>query len=58
MVGRSNIVGKPIAVMMVQKKTGANATVTVCHTRTRDMATHTKRADILIVAATYLNETC
>jgi len=50
-VGRSNIVGKPISIMMVQKKVGANATVTVCHTRTKDMATHTKRADILIVAA-------
>ena len=50
-VGRSNIVGKPISIMMVQKKEGANATVTVCHTRTRDMAAHTKRADILIVAA-------
>jgi methylenetetrahydrofolate dehydrogenase (NADP+)/methenyltetrahydrofolate cyclohydrolase len=50
-VGRSNIVGKPIAIMMLQKKVGANATVTVCHTRTRDMAAHTRRADILIVAA-------
>jgi len=50
-VGRSNIVGKPISVMMVQKKVGANATVTVCHTRTKDMAAHTLRADILIVAA-------
>jgi methylenetetrahydrofolate dehydrogenase (NADP+)/methenyltetrahydrofolate cyclohydrolase len=50
-VGRSNIVGKPISIMMVQKKTGANSTVTVCHTRTRDMAAHTLRADILIVAA-------
>jgi methylenetetrahydrofolate dehydrogenase (NADP+)/methenyltetrahydrofolate cyclohydrolase len=50
-VGRSNIVGKPIAVMMLQKKAGANATVTVCHTRTRDMAAHTRRADILVVAA-------
>ena len=50
-VGRSNIVGKPIAVMMLQKKAGANSTVTVCHTRTRDMAAHTTRADILIVAA-------
>jgi TPP-dependent indolepyruvate ferredoxin oxidoreductase alpha subunit len=50
-VGRSNIVGKPIAVMMLQKKNGANATVTVCHTRTRDVAEHTRRADILIVAA-------
>nr|HID58889.1 bifunctional methylenetetrahydrofolate dehydrogenase/methenyltetrahydrofolate cyclohydrolase FolD [Desulfobacterales bacterium] len=50
-VGRSNIVGKPIANMLMQKKPGANATVTVCHTRTKDMAFHTKRADILIVAA-------
>ena len=50
-VGRSNIVGKPIANILLQKKDGANATVTVCHTRTRDMAFHTKRADILIVAA-------
>jgi len=50
-VGRSNIVGKPIANMMLQKATGANATVTVIHTRTKDMAAHCKRADILIVAA-------
>lgn len=50
-VGRSNIVGKPIANLMLQKRDGGNATVTVCHTRTRDMAFHTKRADILIVAA-------
>jgi len=50
-VGRSNIVGKPISIMMLQKKAGANATVTVCHTRTRDMAAHTSRADVLIVAA-------
>jgi methylenetetrahydrofolate dehydrogenase (NADP+)/methenyltetrahydrofolate cyclohydrolase len=50
-VGRSNIVGKPVAVMMLQKKEGANATVTVCHTGSRDMAEHTRRADILIVAA-------
>jgi methylenetetrahydrofolate dehydrogenase (NADP+)/methenyltetrahydrofolate cyclohydrolase len=50
-VGRSNIVGKPIANMLLQKAPGANATVTVCHTRTRDMAFHTRRADILIVAA-------
>ncbi len=50
-VGRSNIVGKPIANILLQKKDGANATVTVCHTRTKDMAFHTKRADILIVAA-------
>lgn len=50
-VGRSNIVGKPIANILYQKKEGANATVTVCHTRTKDIAFHTKRADILIVAA-------
>mgnify|MGYP001149040840 CR=1 FL=1 len=50
-VGRSNIVGKPIANMLLQKKRGANATVTVCHTQTRDLAFHTRRADILIVAA-------
>lgn len=50
-VGRSNIVGKPIANMMMQKAKGANATVTIVHTGTKDMAAHTKRADILIVAA-------
>jgi methylenetetrahydrofolate dehydrogenase (NADP+)/methenyltetrahydrofolate cyclohydrolase len=50
-VGRSNIVGKPIANMMLQKGPGANATVTVVHTATRDLAFHCKRADILIVAA-------
>ena len=50
-VGRSNIVGKPIANMMLQKAKGANATVTVVHTRTKDLAFHCKRADILIVAA-------
>lgn len=51
-VGRSNIVGKPIANMLIQKnRKGANATVTICHTGTKDLASHTKRADILIVAA-------
>jgi methylenetetrahydrofolate dehydrogenase (NADP+)/methenyltetrahydrofolate cyclohydrolase len=50
-VGRSNIVGKPIANILLQKAPGANATVTIVHTRTRDMAFHTRRADILIVAA-------
>jgi methylenetetrahydrofolate dehydrogenase (NADP+)/methenyltetrahydrofolate cyclohydrolase len=50
-VGRSNIVGKPIANILLQKAKGANATVTICHTRTRDLALHCKRADILIVAA-------
>lgn len=50
-VGRSNIVGKPIANIMLQKGVGANSTVTVVHTGTRDMDVHCKRADILIVAA-------
>ncbi len=50
-VGRSNIVGKPIANMMFQKGDGANSTVTVVHTRTKDLAAHCRRADILIVAA-------
>jgi methylenetetrahydrofolate dehydrogenase (NADP+)/methenyltetrahydrofolate cyclohydrolase len=50
-VGRSNIVGKPIANMMLQKGPGANSTVTIAHTGTRDLASHCKRADILIVAA-------
>jgi methylenetetrahydrofolate dehydrogenase (NADP+)/methenyltetrahydrofolate cyclohydrolase len=50
-VGRSNIVGKPLMNMLVQKKPMANATVTVCHTRTKDLSAHTKRADIVIAAA-------
>ncbi len=50
-LGRSNIVGKPIANILLQKKEGANATVTVCHTGTKDISLHTRRADILIVAA-------
>jgi methylenetetrahydrofolate dehydrogenase (NADP+)/methenyltetrahydrofolate cyclohydrolase len=49
-VGRSNIVGKPLAALMVQKGPGANATVTVCHTGTRDLEVHTLRADILVAA--------
>ncbi|MFA7384273.1 MAG: bifunctional methylenetetrahydrofolate dehydrogenase/methenyltetrahydrofolate cyclohydrolase FolD [Desulfurivibrionaceae bacterium] len=49
-IGRSNIVGKPIANLMLQKRKGGNATVTLCHTRTRDMAAHCKRADIIIAA--------
>ena len=48
-VGRSNIVGKPMASLMVQP--GVDATVTVAHSKTRDLASHTRRADILIVAA-------
>jgi len=50
-VGRSNIVGKPIANIMLQKKPGANSTVTIVHTGTRDIGFHTRRADILVVAA-------
>ena len=50
-VGRSNIVGKPLANMLIQKSATGNATVTVCHTRTRDLAHHTRQADILIAAA-------
>ena len=49
-VGRSNIVGKPVLNLMLQKRPCGNATVTLCHTRTKDLAFHTKRADILIVA--------
>jgi len=49
-IGRSNIVGKPISNLMLQKRDGGNATVTICHTRTKDMAAHTKRADIIIAA--------
>ncbi len=50
-IGRSTIVGKPMAALMVQAGVGADATVTTCHSRTRDLASHTRRADILIVAA-------
>lgn len=50
-VGRSNIVGKPVANMLIQKNATGNATVTVCHTRTKDLPFHTKQADILIAAA-------
>ena len=49
-VGRSNIVGKPMAALMLQAGAGADATVTVCHSRTRDLAAHTRRADILVAA--------
>ncbi|MDB4881610.1 MAG: folD [Gemmatimonadetes bacterium] len=50
-VGRSTIVGKPMAALMVQSGPVADATVTICHSRTRDLGAHTRRADILIVAA-------
>ena len=49
-LGRGNIVGKPILAILLQKARHANATVTLCHTRTRDIATHCRRADILIAA--------
>jgi methylenetetrahydrofolate dehydrogenase (NADP+)/methenyltetrahydrofolate cyclohydrolase len=47
-IGRSNIVGKPMAALLMQP--GVDATVTVCHSRTRDLASHTRRADVLIAA--------
>ncbi len=50
-VGRSNIVGKPLANMLIQKSPTGNATVTVCHTRTKDLAHYTRQADIVIAAA-------
>jgi len=49
-VGRSNIVGKPLANMLIQKSPTGNATVTVCHTRTKNLADHTRQADILVAA--------
>ncbi len=48
--GRSNIVGKPLAALLMQKAPKANATVTVVHSGTRDLAAHTRRADILVAA--------
>lgn len=54
-VGRSNIVGKPVANMLLQKKDGANATVTLCHTRTKDLGFHTRQADIIIAASGWPN---
>jgi methylenetetrahydrofolate dehydrogenase (NADP+)/methenyltetrahydrofolate cyclohydrolase len=50
-IGRSNIVGKPMLNLMYQKSDDANATVTICHTGTKNMKQHTLQADILIVAA-------
>ena len=49
-LGRGNIVGKPMAAMLCQKNKNANATVTICHSATRDLAAHCRRADILIAA--------
>lgn len=54
-VGRSNIVGKPVANMLLQKKEGANATVTLCHTGTTDLPSFTRQADILIAASGWPN---
>ena len=48
--GRSNIVGRPLAILLMQRQDGANATVTVCHTRTKDLARFTRQADILVAA--------
>ena len=48
--GRSEIVGKPISILLMQKQSGANATVTVCHSRTQDIGAVTRQADILIAA--------
>jgi methylenetetrahydrofolate dehydrogenase (NADP+)/methenyltetrahydrofolate cyclohydrolase len=50
-VGRSDIVGKPIANLLIQKTSLGNATTTVCHSRTTDLAAHTGRADIVVAAA-------
>jgi methylenetetrahydrofolate dehydrogenase (NADP+)/methenyltetrahydrofolate cyclohydrolase len=50
-VGRSNIVGKPLALLLAQKWPGGNATVTIAHTKTKNLAAHTLRADIVIAAA-------
>ncbi len=49
-LGRSNIVGKPLAALLMQKRRGADATVTLCHSRTPDMARFTRQADILVAA--------
>ena len=50
-VGRSSLVGRPLALLLTQRGDGANATVTMCHTGTRDIGRHTGRADILVAAA-------
>jgi methylenetetrahydrofolate dehydrogenase (NADP+)/methenyltetrahydrofolate cyclohydrolase len=49
-VGRSNIVGKPLALILMQKAPGANATVTVCHSRSRNLADLTRQGDVVVVA--------
>ena len=54
-VGRSNLVGKPLAALLIQRGAGANATVTVCHTGTKDLANETREADIIVAAAGAVN---
>jgi len=49
-LGRGNIVGKPMTALLCQKSAGANATVTLCHSRTRNVAAHCLRADIIVAA--------
>lgn len=49
-VGRSRIVGRPLSIFLSERARGMNATVTLCHSETRDLAAHTKQADILVVA--------
>ena len=49
-VGRSDLVGMPLAIMLALRNERGNATVTICHTKTRDLADHTRRADIVVVA--------
>lgn len=50
-IGRSRLVGRPLLNLLTQKRKGGNATVTLCHTRTKELSSHTNRADILIAAA-------
>ncbi len=52
-IGRSNLVGKPLSALLIQKKKMANATVTVCHSRTKNIEEYTKEADILVAAMGY-----
>ena len=54
-VGRSNLVGKPLAALLIQRGSGANATVTVCHTGTKDLVAETRAADIIVAAAGAVN---
>src|SRR5207245_737637 len=49
-VGRSNIVGKPLALILMQKAAGADATVTICHSKSKDIGSLTRQADIVVVA--------